>query len=639
MAQNYNQYPQQYGQHPPPVQTQNLNQQPPRPFSPPSYNQSPSAMSPTMGSGIPPAKRPRLSPNPTSPAPYQSPFAAPSYPMSPYASSPQNSGYLSLPQSPANTQPPPFHQPQPYQHPNNMAQQQQPQQPPPSSMPPPKVPYSKATDNAELEKANARDLDVNNISDVLTGSGIDLRAEEDNLLHSYSNRSGYGTSFNSQATGSTISPHSSFNNWSQQGGHGAFQGSGPMSQSMTQEQHEAEFLRKHEQAARILNESAQQCLTDPFCDANVLRHRMARRAYENGIQVNVDGLFDKIPDKTPRDVTRTTQAGANGEQIVGLEAASLLNQNAPLVEILSLLSLAAEERIRTIVEDSFALSQGRQNTSHGIVPPQMLDIAVKEQDAEPKMAAPVNVLRTPWEAPESATSPTTTASKGLPNAARLPTPPSEAPPTPQPTLQNVNHVANALKRRVREDEQYEKERIRKRQQRQQGKSAAAADTAEVAPLPIPEKITKKQRDAMNKAGQTEDVLHRKANETAALALGGGKKKKYSWMTGGGGAGASGASTPARQITASGGSGAATPAAAQTEAGMRAKKRNYGANIENTEIGEKIQVRDLIHVLENDGREKKTLTLILARLKNTEKDEPRSAMEIQQRMPGAAAGVR
>jgi hypothetical protein len=413
--QNYNQYPQQYGQHgqhPPPVQTQNLNQQPPRPFSPPSYQQSPTAMSPTMGSGIPPAKRQRLSPNPTSPAPYQSPFAAPSYPMSPYASSPQNTGYLSLPQSPANTQPPPFHQPQPYQHPNNMVHPQQHPQPPPSSMPPPKVPYSKAQDSSsELEKANARDLDVNNISDVLTGSGIDLRAEEDNLLHSYGNR-GYGTSFNSQASGSTVSAHGSFNNWSQQGSHGAFQGTGPLSQSMSQEQQEAEFLRKHEQAARILNESAQQCLTDPFIDANVLRHRMARRAYENGIQVNVDGLFDKIPDKTPRDVTRTTQAGANGEQVVGLEAASLLNQNAPLVEILSLLSLAAEERVRTIVEDSFALSQGRQNSSHGIVPPQMVDIAVREQDAEPKMVAPTNVLKTPWEAPESATSPKTTASKG-----------------------------------------------------------------------------------------------------------------------------------------------------------------------------------------------------------------------------------
>lgn len=197
---------------------------------------------------------------------------------------------------------------------------------------------------------------------------------------------------------------------------------------------------------------------------------------------------------------------------------------------------------------------------------------------------------------------------------------------------------------MREDEQFEKERLRKRQLRLRGKSAAAADASEIAPLPIPEKITKKQRDAMNKAGQTEDVLHRKANETAALALGGGRKKKYSWMTGGGGgggggAGASGASTPARQTTAPGSSGAATPAAVQTEIGLRAKKRNYGTNIENTEIGEKIQIRDLVHVLENDGREKKTLTLILARLKNTEKDEPRSAVDVHQRLPGAAAGVR
>jgi hypothetical protein len=396
---NYNQYPQ-HGQPPPPVQTQNLNHHQQRPFSPPNYQHSPTAMSPTMGGGIPPAKRQRLSPNPPSPAPYQSPFGAPTYPPSPYTNSPQTSGYLSHPGSPATMQPPPFHQPQPYQHPNPNAQQPAPQ----GSMPPPKVPYSKTADNGELEKANARDLDVNNISDVLTGSGIDLRAEEDNLLQNY-------RSFNSQASGSTVSPHASFSNWNQQANHGAFQGSGPLSQPMTKEQQEAELLRKHEQAARILNESAQQPLTDPFLMANVLRHRIAKRAYDYGIQVHVDGLFDKIPDKTPRDVTRTAQAGANGEQIVGLEAASLLNQNAPLVEILSLLSLAAEDRIRTIVEDSFALSQGRQNTSHGIIPPQMLDLAEVDKEAEPKMVAPTNILRTPWEAPDSAVSPTTTANK------------------------------------------------------------------------------------------------------------------------------------------------------------------------------------------------------------------------------------
>ncbi|KAF1844277.1 uncharacterized protein K460DRAFT_289547 [Cucurbitaria berberidis CBS 394.84] len=584
-----------------------------------------------MGAGIPPAKRQRLSPNPPSPAPYQSPFGAPTYPPSPYATSPLASGYLSAPISPATTQPPPFHQPQPYQHPNNMGQQQQQQPPPQGSMPPPKVPYSKTGDSSELEKANARDLDVNNISDVLTGSGIDLRAEEDNLLHNY-------RSFNSQASNSTVSPHGSFSNWGQQANHGAFQGTGPLSQPMSQEQHEAEFLRKHEQAARILNESAQQPLTDPFLAANVLRHRIAKRAYDHGIQVNVDGLFDKIPDKTPRDVTRTAQAGANGEQIVGLEAASLLNQNASLVEILSLLALAAEDRIRAIVEDSFALSQGRQNTSHGIIPPQLLDIAAVDEKAEQKMVAPVNILRTPWEAPDSAVSPTTTASKQPPNAARLPTPPSEAPPTPQRTFQSVNRVALALQQRVRDDEKWERERIRKRQKRLQGNSATPTDTL-ITPLPLPEPLTKKAQAAAKKQNQSDDVMFGKANETASMALG-GKKKKYSWMTGGGGPGggggmSSGASTP-RQAQVAGTSGTATPAAApQLDKGLQGRKRTYGTMIEATDIGAKIQVRDLVHVLENDGREKKTLTVILARLKNTDKDLNPKTVEYDRRLPASA----
>jgi hypothetical protein len=278
-------------------------------------------------------------------------------------------------------------------------------------MPPPKMPYSKAQDNSELEKSNPRDMDVNNISDVLNGSIVDLRAEEELLQH-YSGNRNHGVSFNSQASGSTVTPSGSFNNWSQQANHGAFQGTGPLSQSMSQEQQEAEFLRKHEQAARILNETAQHPLTDPFLAANVLRHRIAKRAYDTGIQVNVDGLFDKIPEKTPRDA-RATQGGANGELIVGLEAASLLNQSASLVEILSLLTLAAEERVRTVVEDAYALSQGRQHTSHGVIPPQLVDIAVVEKDAVSKAVAPVNILKSPWEAPDSAVSGKTTANKRM----------------------------------------------------------------------------------------------------------------------------------------------------------------------------------------------------------------------------------
>jgi hypothetical protein len=419
---NHQYPPSQHGQPPPPVQTQNLNHYPhqqARALSPPNYQHSPTAMSPNMGSGLHPAKRQRLSPNPPSPAPFhQSPYASSQYaqpqsqPGSPYAASPQYPpGHLSVPGSPVTQQPPSFHQPQPYQQ-NGAVQR-----PAQGSMPPPRAPYSKAQDDSELEKANARDVDVNNISDVLSGGFIDLRAEEDQLLHSYGNRN-YGASFNSQHSGSTATANTSFNDWSQNSQHGAFQGTGPLSQTVTQQQHEAEFLRKHEQAARILNETAQTPLADPFVSGNSLRHRIATRAYDSGIQVHLDGLFDKIPEKTPRD-TRVTHGSANGELVVGLEAASLLNQTAPLVEILSLLSLATEERIRTVVEDAYSLSQGRQHTSHGVIPPQLLDIAKVDEHAAVKMVAPVNILKTPWEAPDSAISPKTTADKRM---STLPTP-------------------------------------------------------------------------------------------------------------------------------------------------------------------------------------------------------------------------
>lgn len=278
-------------------------------------------------------------------------------------------------------------------------------------MPPPKLPYSKTQDNAELEKANPRDMDVNNISDVLTGSGIDLRAEEEYMTHSFGNRN-LGNSFNSQASGSTVSPHGSFNAWSQgASGHGAFQGTGPLSQPMSQEQQEAELLRKHEQAARAYAESAQAPLTDPMLNANVLRHKIASRTYDNGINVNLEGLFDRIPDK-PQNVTRTSMTGADGESITALQADSLLNQNAPFVEILSLITLAAEERLRTVLEDAFALSQARQNTSQGVVPPNLTDLALANGQTQDVTAIPNNISKTAWEAPDSAISPmTVTASK------------------------------------------------------------------------------------------------------------------------------------------------------------------------------------------------------------------------------------
>ncbi|KAF2683763.1 hypothetical protein K458DRAFT_368164 [Lentithecium fluviatile CBS 122367] len=615
----YNQYSQ-HQQHMPPLQTQNHGHGQ-RPFSPPSYQQSPGAMSPTAG-GIPPAKRQRLSPQPGSPAysPFSaSPYQTPTY-ATPYATSPSEHHYLH--KSPTTAQPLPlFHMPQPYQHPNQHPNTTDSRPNPQGSMPPPKVPFSKLQDTNELEKANAKDLDVNNISDVLTGSGIDIRAEEEAMLHTVGRRD-YGASFNSQATGSTMSPHGSFNQWGQQTNHGAFRGTGVLNEPLTKQQLEEEFLQKHQNAARALNEASSQHLPDPFLYGAALRQRIAKRAYEHGISVNLEGLFDKIPENSPSNVTRTTTAGSNGD-VVGLQATSLLNQNAPLVEFLSYISLAAQERVRTVLEDSFALAQGRLHTSDGIVPPNLADVAAANGKPVEKAVVPNNLSKTAWEAaPDSAISPmTVTAQKQPPNAARLPTPPSEAPPTPRPTIQiTANHVTARLKRKMDDDESFEKARIAKRHKRLAGNSATPADTPIIAPLPPPEKMTKKERDRINKIGQTEEVLHRKANETASMAL--GKKKKYSWMTGGGAGGmASGTSTPRLNTAVGGPNGAATPSLPPPDKALMAKRRNFHGNtLESTPEGEKVQLRDLIHVLENDGRERKTLAQIMARMRSQVMDE-------------------
>ncbi len=74
-----------------------------------------------------------------------------------------------------------------------------------------------------------------------------------------------------------------------------------------------------------------------------------------------------------------------------------------------------------------------------------------------------------------------------------------------------------------------------------------------------------------------------------------------------------------QPLCAGGSGTATPAAPPVEKGLVSKKRTFGTSIEETDIGAKIQIRDLVHVLENDGRDKKTLAVILARMRTSEKD--------------------
>jgi hypothetical protein len=511
-------------------------------------------------------------------------------------------------------------------------------------MGPPKVPYSRTTDSSGLDKAE-RSTNINDLSDIITAAGIDEREEEDYLSRNYRNQhhnTSFVGSFNSQSS-STVSQNGSFQ-WPD-GQHGAFQGTGPLSQPpVTEKSLEEQLDQAHRLAARAVNDAQQYHLHDPFLLSNNVRHKLHQRAYEHGIRIDVNGLFDKVPE-IATNVQQTVATGPDGTSVAVRRADSILNKTAPMVDILTLISLAAQERVRTVLDDAYGLARGRQVGSNGLVPPEWADIVVGD-NAKPATAVPTSLTKSAWEVPDSAVSPmtapsgikrkwssfhepavTTIASAntsslpiGEPSTGGLPSPPTESPPTPKATVQIPNNLTTALCKMAARERREEEDRLAKRAKRQSASVASAAATPSIPGTPndtsmLPEKMTKKERDRLNKIDQSQDVLHRNANLTASMALGGGKKK-YSWMTGG-----AKPAVPSRINTAMGGAGGGTVSGGGTGPAVDrllvARDRKFGEFREDGPKGRGIQLRDIIHVLDVDGKERKTLMRTLARLKSAE----------------------
>ena len=62
-------------------------------------------------------------------------------------------------------------------------------------------------------------------------------------------------------------------------------------------------------------------------------------------------------------------------QVKMVTTGEYLHTDSPYVEILSLLSLATEERLRGLVEDAATLAKGRRMGSSGVVPIELADLA------------------------------------------------------------------------------------------------------------------------------------------------------------------------------------------------------------------------------------------------------------------------
>ncbi|KAH0538424.1 hypothetical protein FGG08_004972 [Glutinoglossum americanum] len=521
---------------------------------------------------------------------------------------------------------------------------------PAGAMGPPSKPIEKATDTAEL-------------ADVLASSGIDLKDEETFLTSSYNtanrqlnnvsfvaNSVSFNSANSSQSTPGTLSASNSFNNNTSFGSIGesvlaiTSALSGPPAPYNS-----AEEILKQEQkkANRRQIESKAFHLNDPFLSGGPLKNRVARRTYENGSRLPPEDAHHQ-----PQRHASTTITGLDGSKVVAYTG-TMVSADSTLSDILALLSLAAGERIRGLVEDAAALAKGRQTGSHGLVPPEWSDIAIGlgAEAAIPTSAANV---RGGWE---SAVSPRTNPLKrmcsnedftmqmqfpvcfGLPHLGSFSSSNKLPSLVPGATVLNTisfpNEVAKSLRSLAQKERDAEESWLSRRSSKLQKLSnpAESGNTGSAGPgTPAPgspapgllgerapdiesgRKASAKEQRKQQASKLEEFNQHRSANSTANMMLGGGglfgkgKKKQYAWMTSGGIGSSPG--SPRLNTAMAGSSGLEGGSIA---GGTFSPGKRIGEWREDREKGTGIQLRDWINALETDGREKKALVKAYARL--------------------------
>ena len=237
---------------------------------------------------------------------------------------------------------------------------------------------------AEKEKA----VDVNELGDVMASSGVDLKDEEALLLGGPARSGQQGGSFGSMPNTSfntmysTSEPgyfdHHSYghNTLSQNvpGSRGSFYGAGTLNQPpVTPETFEQQALRAEKQAIRRRNEIKQYHLNDPFLMPGVVSEKLNAKGSNIGVPIEKPVSIGPNADQGEM---RINIAGPDGHpRLAVLKGKTLAARPGNLTEILTLLSLACKDHIRELIETSATFAKGRRESSHGVVPVDLMDIA------------------------------------------------------------------------------------------------------------------------------------------------------------------------------------------------------------------------------------------------------------------------
>lgn len=227
---------------------------------------------------------------------------------------------------------------------------------------------------AKPEKA----VDASDLQDVLAGGIVNLQDEE-NFLHR-SHRQTANNSFNSQQS-FTSSGHS-FSQYPPGSGQ-SFYGAGPANQipEHTSLEHDAQAERlvneQWHNAAHAVARSREHEVRNQFLHTGFLRMKVNNVSHENGLIGHGGdskwGSFTPITEYEG-NVPAQTVIGPEGHATMVTNGA-FLPANSPLVDQIALLSLATEQRIRDIVNETYKLVKARRSTSHGKVPETWADMA------------------------------------------------------------------------------------------------------------------------------------------------------------------------------------------------------------------------------------------------------------------------
>jgi hypothetical protein len=208
------------------------------------------------------------------------------------------------------------------------------------------------------------------MDDSLAGTGINLD-EEEQYMNDYETRMGFGAHV--------------------PGGRGSFYGAGPANQPVEPSQTKSQEEMAAEAADRVWNDAAYRYgvsrahdfLQQGFIHPAIIHARMSKAAAANGLDLNLDpkpsnanmplGRFSN-PNHWEKPSVRVTTK-TSPESTVVTTSGSFLPKDAYLIDQIALLSLATQTRLGELLSDANLIACNRQQTAHGVIPPEWVDAA------------------------------------------------------------------------------------------------------------------------------------------------------------------------------------------------------------------------------------------------------------------------